>query len=344
MATNTIRSRWAALGAAVAVSLGAGGIGITQATTSSGERPIYVPIEPCRLADTRPAPTTVGPRATPLGAGETYKLSGWGSVGDCTLPTGTTGLSLNVTAVGATLPTFLTLFPGDASLPDASHLNPIPGAPPTPNAVNVDLDTSGEFNIYNLQGLVNVIIDVVGYYDDHHHDDRYYQKSEVDTALADQKGEIDTDLDGKLDAPDRLPAHAIEFDPLTSGTTWTKGPFVQTHTATGSVECTAVHVDAPVGSTIASMSARYVAPNAGTEITNVVLVWKTEATVSSPLADIAVTVLSDAQTVAQTAGSAIDVLTSTPTTPYLVQPGDRVLMAVCTMDDLTLWSATLSLS
>jgi hypothetical protein len=154
----------------VAVSLGAGGIGITQATTSSGEMPIYIPIEPCRLADTRPAPNTVGPRSTPIGATETYTLSGRGTVGDCTLPTGSTGLSLNVTAVGATLPTFLTLFPADSTLPIASHLNPQPGQPPTPNAVNVDLDTSGEFSIYNKQGTVNVIIDVVGYYDHHTHD------------------------------------------------------------------------------------------------------------------------------------------------------------------------------
>jgi hypothetical protein len=169
MKSSVIRTRWAAIGAAVAVSLGAGGIGITQATTSSGEMPIYIPIEPCRLADTRPAPNTVGPRSTPLGAAETYVLSGRGTVGDCTLPSGATGLSLNVTAVGATLPTFLTLFPADSSLPIASHLNPAPGQPPTPNAVNVDLDNNGEFSIYNKQGAVNVIIDVVGYYDDHTH-------------------------------------------------------------------------------------------------------------------------------------------------------------------------------
>ena len=74
-----------------------------------------------------------------------------------------------MTALGQTLPTFITLFPGDADLPLASHLNPTPGEPPTPNAVNVDLDTSGEFNVYNLQGTVNVFIDVVGYFDDHVH-------------------------------------------------------------------------------------------------------------------------------------------------------------------------------
>jgi len=176
---TTMRSRWAAIGAAIAVTFGAGGIGITHAVTDSGERPIYLPIEPCRLADLRPAPDQVGPRSGPLGAGEQYDLSGWGSVGDCTLPSDTAGLALNVTALGATLPTFLALFPADAAdIPNASNLNPVPGQPPTPNAVNVDLDAAGMFSIYNLQGNVNVIIDVVGIYDDHNHDDRYLKQAD----------------------------------------------------------------------------------------------------------------------------------------------------------------------
>jgi hypothetical protein len=219
MNASLLRTRWAAIGAAVAVSLGAGGIGISQATTSSGEKPIYVPIEPCRLADTRPA-FNVGPRSTPLGSAETYTLSGWGTVGDCNLPTATTGLSLNVTAVGPTLPTFLTLFPAAFTLPNASHLNPAPGQPPTPNAVNVDLDTSGEFSIYNLQGAVHIIVDVVGYYDDHTHDDRYYTESEVDAAIEAARPTVafaggDQALD--LTATDMV-VRKVSIDTPTSGT------------------------------------------------------------------------------------------------------------------------------
>ena len=168
MNSQHIRTRWAAVGAAVAITLGAGGIGITHATTSSGEMPVYVPIEPCRLADTRPA-FLVGARATPIGADESYTLSGWDTVGDCTLPSGTTGLSLNVTATDPTQATFLTLFPAASTRPTASHLNPTPGQPPTPNAVNVDLDASGEFSVFNRFGTVHIIIDVVGYFDDHEH-------------------------------------------------------------------------------------------------------------------------------------------------------------------------------
>ncbi|MFW2336531.1 hypothetical protein [Ilumatobacter sp.] len=195
MNTNRIRSKWAAVGAAIAVSLGAGGIGIGHATTSTGEKPIYLPIEPCRLADTRPA-FQVGPRSTPLGAAETYDLSGWGAVGNCTLPADTAGLALNVTAVDPTAPTFLTLFPDGTTLPLASHLNPTPGQPPTPNAVNVDLSDAGKFSIYNLAGNVHIAIDVVGIYDDHNHDDRYYQKSETYT-----KTEADALLEARVADP-----------------------------------------------------------------------------------------------------------------------------------------------
>jgi hypothetical protein len=180
MNTNGSRSRWAAVGAVLAITLGAGGIGITHATTSSGEKPVFKPIEPCRLADLRPAPFQVGPRPAPLAPNETYTLSGWGAVGECTLPTGTTGLALNVTAVGATQDTFLTFFPAASTRPNASNLNPSPGQPPTPNAVNIDLDAAGQFSVYNLDGNVNVIIDVVGVYDDHNHDDRYYTEAEID--------------------------------------------------------------------------------------------------------------------------------------------------------------------
>ncbi len=177
------RSRWAAIGAAVAVAVGAGGLGIAQATTSSGERPIYTAIEPCRLVDVRSGAEQVGPRSAPLGPAETFTLDGWGSVGDCELPTGTSALALNVTALDATQPTFLTLFPAGGELPTASHLNPVPGQPPAPNAVNVSLNDAGEFSVYNFQGTVNVIVDVVGIYDDHNHDDRYYTKAQTDAAI-----------------------------------------------------------------------------------------------------------------------------------------------------------------
>lgn len=181
MNTGMTRTRWAAIGAAVAVCLGAGGVGISHAVTSTGERAVYVPIEPCRLADTRPAPDHVGPIASALTADSTVVVEGRGEVGECDLPADATGLGLNVTAIEPTLPTYLTLFPAGTSPPLASNLNPVPGEPPAPNAVTVDLSADGEFEVYNLQGSVHLIIDVVGYYVDHDHDDRYYVKDDVYT-------------------------------------------------------------------------------------------------------------------------------------------------------------------
>ena len=96
---------------------------------------------------------------------------------NCNLPTESTALALNVTAVGPTAPTFLRLWPADEAQPAASNLNPTPGAPPTPNAVNVKLSETGEFSVFNRFGSIAVIIDVVGIYDDHHHDDRDYSKA-----------------------------------------------------------------------------------------------------------------------------------------------------------------------
>ena len=181
MDINRIRTRWAAVGAAVAITLGGGGIGITHAVYSSGPKPIYISINPCRLVDLRPAPFTVGPRTAGIGPAETITFDGWGTVGNCTLPTGTAGLALNVTAVSPSLATDLRLWAADGAVPVTSNLNPAPGQPPTPNAVNVGLSPSGQFKILNKFGTVSVIIDVVGVYDDHNHDDIYYRKGQTYT-------------------------------------------------------------------------------------------------------------------------------------------------------------------
>ena len=156
------RARWAAIGAALAVTLGAGGLGIARA---AGPTPAaYVAISPCRLLDTRSDPAFhVGDHAT-LGADASTLVDGWGAQGQCNLADTSTGLQLNVTAVGASEHTYLTLFPGDGTPPNASHLNPAPGQPPTPNAVAVQLDDAGRFSIFNKYGTVDVIVDVVGTY------------------------------------------------------------------------------------------------------------------------------------------------------------------------------------
>jgi hypothetical protein len=183
------RSRWAAIGAAVAVSLGAGGIGLVQATVSSGEKAVYVPITPCRLVDTRAGETNLGPRATPLGAGETQVFAVRGTNGQCTIPAGATAIVANVTAVSPTAPSFMTLWPSDQAKPNASSLNYFSDVQPVfPNGVTVRLSADGNVSAFNAAGSVDLLIDVAGYYEDHNHDDRYYTKAEIDTAIANNPG------------------------------------------------------------------------------------------------------------------------------------------------------------
>ena len=178
------RLRWFAAGAIVAAVFAGVSLGQAGATVGSGVRNVYVPMTPCRLVDTRPAPDNVGPRSAPLGQADTYTIDALPPVGGCPIPATATALQLNVTAV-ATVLTYLSIWPGNVAKPaNGSSLNPAPGAPPTPNAVTTGLSPAGRFNIFNLKGSVNVVIDVVGYYDDHNFDDRYYPRADADAATA----------------------------------------------------------------------------------------------------------------------------------------------------------------
>ncbi len=122
----------------------------------------FVPLAPCRLVDTRPTPDRVG-RFGAFTIADTRTVAAHGTNGNCTISPDAVGLSLNVTAAGASSPTFLTIWPGGPR-PLASSLNPVPGQPPTPNAVTTDLSAVGTFDVYNLAGTVDVIIDVNGYH------------------------------------------------------------------------------------------------------------------------------------------------------------------------------------
>lgn len=158
--------------------------GAAQALLSSGERTAFVPINPCRLVDTRPGDNHVGDIAGALGLDTTVTVASQGAHGNCELPGAATGLALNVTALNQTQPTFLTLFPTGTERPVTSNLNPTPGEPPTPNAVTVDVDAAGQFSVFNRFGTVDVIVDVLGYYEDHNFDDRYYTKAAVEELVA----------------------------------------------------------------------------------------------------------------------------------------------------------------
>ncbi|MHB8263432.1 MAG: protease pro-enzyme activation domain-containing protein [Acidimicrobiales bacterium] len=131
----------------------------------------YVPLSPTRICDTRPnnpsglSGTTLSQcEGKTLGPGSTLTISvgGLGSV-----PISATGAVLNVTAIGSTKSTYLTVYPAsDGTRPTASSLNARTGTT-VANLVNVALPTSGSsagmISIYNLAGEVNVTVDVEGY-------------------------------------------------------------------------------------------------------------------------------------------------------------------------------------
>jgi len=156
------RSRWAAIGAAVAVALGGGGLVAVNA--ASGPASSIVTIDPIRILDTR---TDVG-LAGPFVSGVSQKLQVTGAA----IPAGATGVLLNVTVVAPSAAGFLSVRPGDATgAPSTSSLNFVAGDV-VPNSVQVGLPTTGAnvgqiditYDAFGQPGpTTEVLIDVVGY-------------------------------------------------------------------------------------------------------------------------------------------------------------------------------------
>jgi hypothetical protein len=155
------RSRWAAIGAVVAITLG-GGTVIRMASAAPGDvvSSSFVPVVPVRILDTRPAPSNVGGIAGPVGAGATISFQVTGVAG---VPANATSVVLNVTVDGTTAGSFLTVFPTGTPLPTASNLNWAAGVT-IPNLVSVKVGTGGKVSVYNFAGAAHVLADVAGYY------------------------------------------------------------------------------------------------------------------------------------------------------------------------------------
>jgi hypothetical protein len=160
--------RRVAAGAAVIALAGVGGVisySAAHADTAATNPPAeLVTITPCRLVDTRPGGEQVGPRASPLGADETVSFAVRGSNGRCAIPPSATGIVSNVTAVDPTASSYVTVYPGDVDRPLASNLNFAPDSAATPNQVTVGLSPAGDIRVYNAAGRVDIVIDIVGYF------------------------------------------------------------------------------------------------------------------------------------------------------------------------------------
>jgi hypothetical protein len=146
------RSRWAAIGAAVAVTIGGGGVFATSAAGPSAPAST-VTIDPCRLVDTREGGSRVG-------ASETVTFSAHGS---CGVPTSATALIANITVVQPTESGFVTVHAADAVRPVTSTLNWGMGTHAMSNQATIALSTAGTFSVYNMAGSAHLVIDVTGY-------------------------------------------------------------------------------------------------------------------------------------------------------------------------------------
>ncbi|MDH4146304.1 MAG: hypothetical protein OEY23_14175 [Acidimicrobiia bacterium] len=125
---------------------------------TAGELGGFVPITPARVLDTRPT-TAMGERET-----RNTPVSSVSSV-----PANAQSIVVNVTLLNASGPTYVTLW-GDGPLPGTSNLN-VALDPERPfdaqkisNVVTTRLDASGNLNVYNHDGTVDVLVDVIGYY------------------------------------------------------------------------------------------------------------------------------------------------------------------------------------
>ncbi|MFM7618138.1 MAG: S8 family serine peptidase [Actinomycetes bacterium] len=113
----------------------------------------FVAQAPVRILDTRDA-------AAPVRQGEARVVRATGGAG---VPTWATAVALNVTATGATAPTFLTVWPSGIARPLASSVNLATGET-VPNLVIVPVGTLGGVSIYNNTGSTHVVVDVVGWF------------------------------------------------------------------------------------------------------------------------------------------------------------------------------------
>jgi uncharacterized protein (DUF1501 family) len=133
--------------------------GIPPLVTLPSSPTEFVSINPQRLFDTRDG---TGGRLGALGATESWPFTVRGQGG---VPPEAVAVALNLTAVDATVPTFVTAWPGGQAQPTTSNLNPVPGVA-VPNLAIIRLGPAGDVFFYNNAGNVHLIADVVGYFRD----------------------------------------------------------------------------------------------------------------------------------------------------------------------------------
>jgi len=123
---------------------------------STGSR--YFGLAPARILDTR---IGVGAPTAKLGSGASMHLQVTGQGG---VPaTGVSAVVLNVTVTQPTIGGFLTAWPTGVTRPLVSNLNFVNGQT-VANLVMVQVGAGGQIDLYNNNGLTDVVADVAGYF------------------------------------------------------------------------------------------------------------------------------------------------------------------------------------
>ena len=120
----------------------------------------YTPLSPARVLDTRFGNGV--PQAGALGAGKSLDLQVTGR-GQVPADGSVQAVAINVTAAEVSAASYLTVWPTGVARPVASNLNLVAGRD-VPNMVVVPVSSTGKISIFNANGTVAVIADVVGYY------------------------------------------------------------------------------------------------------------------------------------------------------------------------------------
>jgi len=123
----------------------------------------FTSLTPVRITDSRPS-SQVGPYASPWAPGQTRDVSVAGPGSTAGVPADADAVVVNATVTDTTGYSNLVVWPKGQTKPVASSLNWSPGWT-VPNAVTVKVGSNGQVSLYNNSGSVNVIIDVVGYFE-----------------------------------------------------------------------------------------------------------------------------------------------------------------------------------
>ena len=137
--------------------------------SSFGSPGPYTGVPPFRICDTRPIVPGVTANQCNSGSGSHGPLGPLatraitvGITGSGVPATGVSAVVVNLTAIAPSQTTYLTLYPSNGSKPLTSNITPSAGQV-VANLVEVAVSSTGQFNIFNAAGTINVAIDIEGW-------------------------------------------------------------------------------------------------------------------------------------------------------------------------------------